>query len=516
MTALPPWLEPLPDAAEQRALDEWAIKELRIPGLELMEQAGSGLAALVAERAPEGQVVVVCGKGNNGGDGFVTARVLREQGRSVRVLTLSDPGELQGDAKTNFERLPAPAPDPFASAGLEGAAAVVDAILGTGFSGTPREPAAGAIEAINSAAERGSGTGRAVEVIACDVPSGVNASTGEVAGAAVWASATATFHAGKPGLWIAPGKAHAGIVRTVDIGIPPGGPVEPRIGLISAEVVDAIPRRGRESTKFAAGSVLVCGGSTGLTGAPSMASESAMRAGAGYVTALVPGSLNMIFEVRLLEVMTVPLPDDRGSLTADSTGVVIERCERADALVLGPGLGRTESAEEVVRQIAARAPVPLLLDADGLNAHAGALGPLAERRAPSVLTPHAGELARLLETDSGAISAERLESVRRAASAAGAVVLLKGDDTLVSSPDGRVGVSRGGASALATAGTGDVLSGVIGAFLAKRVDAFAAACAGAFVHARAGRLSARDKGPEGVIASDVIERLPAALRDPGD
>jgi NAD(P)H-hydrate epimerase len=514
VTPLPDWLEPLPDASEQRALDEWAIKELGIPGLELMERAGSGLAELVGERASEGQVAVVCGKGNNGGDGYVAARVLREQGRSVRVLTLVDPGELQGDARANFERLPGPPPDPFAPQGLEGATAIVDAILGTGFSGTPREPAAAAIEAINAAAQRGP-AGEAVEVIACDVPSGVNGSTGEVEAAAVRATATATFHAGKPGLWISPGKDYSGEVRVIDIGIPAGGPGEPAIGLIDAGVLGAIPRRGRESTKFAAGSVLVCGGSTGLTGAPSMAAESAMRAGAGYVTALVPGSLNLVFEARLLEVMTVPLPDEGGSLTVDALAVVIERCQRADALVLGPGFGREDAALDLARRIAREAPVPLLLDADGLNAHAGQLQALAQREAPAVLTPHAGELARLLETDSGAVAAKRLETVRRAASAAESVVLLKGDDTLVASPDGRVGVNRGGASALATAGTGDVLSGVIGAFLAKRMDAFEAACAGTLVHARGGRLAARELGPEGVIASDVIGRLPAALSDTG-
>jgi NAD(P)H-hydrate epimerase len=235
-----------------------------------------------------------------------------------------------------------------------------------------------------------------------------------------------------------------------------------------------------------------------------------MRAGAGYVTALVPGSLNQIFEVRLLEVMSVPLPDDGGSLTTAALDVVIGRCQRADALVLGPGFGRQEAALELARQIARDAPVPLLLDADGLNAHAGSLQALAKRDAPAVLTPHAGELARLLESDSAAVSAKRLESVRRAASAAASVVLLKGDDTLVASPDGRVAVSRGGASALATAGTGDVLSGVIGAFLAKRMDPFDAACAGALVHARSGQLAARDLGPEGVVASDVIAELPRA------
>jgi NAD(P)H-hydrate epimerase len=398
-------------------------------------------------------------------------------------------------------------PDPFTSDALIGASGIVDAILGTGFEGSPREPAAGAIEAINRARDAAGGT----EVIACDVPSGVNASSGEIAGNAVRADATATFHAGKPGLWIAPGKAHAGEVRVVDIGIPAGGPGTPQIGLITDRAAHAIPRRGRESTKFAVGSVLVCGGSTGLTGAPSMAAEAAMRAGAGYVTALVPASLNVVFEIRLLEVMSVPLPDDSGSLTADAVERVIERCERADALVLGPGLGRTEGALEVARQVAAAAPRPLLLDADGLNAHAGRLESLAGRSAASVLTPHAGELARLLDTDSGAVSAMRLASARAAAGAAHAIVVLKGDDTIVAAPDGRVGVSPGGAAALATAGTGDVLSGVIGAFLATSMDPFHAACAGVLVHARAGQLAAREIAPDGVIASDVIARLPATI-----
>ena len=506
MARLPDWLDPLPDAQEQRALDEWAIGERGIPGIELMERAGTGLAELAGSLAPAGRIVVVCGKGNNGGDGLVAARVLRDRGRDVDVLLLADPDELRGDAAKNLQRLPGPAAASFAAGALAGAAAIIDAILGTGFSGSPREPAAGAISAINSAA---AGSDGAV-VVACDVPSGVDASTGEVAGVAVCARATATFNAGKPGLWIAPGKAHAGEVRVIDIGIPGGGPADPSIGLISDRVVDGIPRRGRESTKFAAGSVLVCGGSRGLTGAPCLASESAMRAGAGYVTAFVPESLNVIFESRLLEVMTVPLPDSDGSLEAAGVAQVVARAERADAFVLGPGLGRTPGALEFARTAAREVKLPMLLDADGLNAHAGALGSLAARDAPTVLTPHAGELARLLESDSASVGARRLESARRTASEAGAIVVLKGDDTLVAAPDGRVAVSRGGASALATAGTGDVLSGVIGAFLAKRMDPFGAACAGVFVHARAGQLAAREIGLEGVIASDVIAVLPRA------
>jgi len=504
MARLPDWLDPLPDAPEQRALDEWAIGGRGIPGLELMERAGTGLADLVGELAPAGRVAVVCGKGNNGGDGLVAARVLRDRGREVHVLLLGAADELRGDAATNLERLPGAPPRGFAGDALSGAAAILDAILGTGFSGEPREPAAGAISAINDAGSTGA------VVVACDVPSGVDASTGEVAGVAVGARATATFHAAKPGLWIDPGKTHAGEVRVIDIGIPDGGPADPSIGLISDRVVAQVPRRGRASTKFAAGSVLVCGGSRGLTGAPCLASESAMRAGAGYVTAFVPSSLNLIFESRLLEVMTAPLPDADGALEPAGVEQVVSRAERADALVLGPGLGRSSAALEFAREAARRVPLPMLLDADGLNAHAGALDSLSHREAPSVLTPHAGELARLLDSDSGCVGARRLESVRRAAHAAHAVVVLKGDDTLVAVPDGRVAVNRGGASALATAGTGDVLSGVIGAFLAKRMDPWHAACAGVLVHSQAGILVSREIGPEGVIAGDVIAALPRA------
>jgi NAD(P)H-hydrate epimerase len=505
---LPDWLDPLPDATEQRSLDEWAIGELGIPGIELMERAGRGLGELVSSLVPSGTIAVVCGKGNNGGDGLVCARLLRELGRDVRVMLLGAAEELRGDARTNFDRLRGEPPQPFSAAGLDGAAAVVDAILGTGFSDEPRDPAASAIEAINAA-------GAESVIVACDIPSGVDASTGEVHGVAVRARATATFHAGKPGLWIAPGKDHAGDVNVIDIGIPRGGPADPSIGLISERATDAVPRRGRESTKFAAGSVLVCGGSIGLTGAPCLASEAAARAGAGYVTACVPASLNVVFESRLLEVMTIPLPDSGGSLDPGGVETVLERAARSDSLILGPGAGRQDGAFELIRTLARGAEIPLLLDADGLNAHAGALESLARRTAATVMTPHAGELARLLDTDSGAVGARRLHSARTAAADAHAILVLKGDDTIVAEPSGIAAVSSGGASALATAGTGDVLSGVIGAYLAKGMDPFRAACAGVLVHARAGQLAARRIGAEGVIASDVIAALPEAFASTG-
>jgi ADP-dependent NAD(P)H-hydrate dehydratase / NAD(P)H-hydrate epimerase len=502
-TGLPSWTTPLLDAEQQRAVDSWAI-ESGEPGITLMERAGAGLFEALVRRVPRGRVAVVCGKGNNGGDGLVAARLLREFGRAVDVLMLAGGDDLRGDARTNFERLPDTAPTPFSPEALDGVGSIIDAVLGTGFSGEPREPARSAIEAINEAHRRGA------TVVACDVPSGVDASTGEAIGPAVSADLTVTFHAAKPGLWIAPGKDHAGELEVVSIGIGDGAPVVPRLGLIDAVVLDEVPRRGRESTKFAAGAVLVCGGSLGLTGAPCLASESAQRAGAGYVTALIPASLNLVFEQRLLEAMSVPLPDEDGALQPGALDTILSRCERAGALTLGPGIGRARPTQELVRAVASRASIPLLLDADGLFAYSGRLPELADRDAATVMTPHAGELGRLLERSSDEIGAHRLSAVREAASAAQAIVVLKGDDTIVCAPDGRAAVSRGGAAALATAGTGDVLSGVIGAYLSKRMDPFTAACAGVFVHARAGQLAAVEIGDEGVIASDVIGRLPRA------
>lgn len=508
---MPSWLEPLPDAAAQRAIDAWAIEQRGIPGLQLMEGAATGLAEVVARHVPRGMVAVVCGKGNNGGDGLAAARLLRERGREVDVQLVCSPHELKGETRTNLDRLPGAPPRPLNPGSLVDMAGIVDAVLGTGASGAPRGAAAGAIDAMVAAA------GRAVPVVACDVPSGVDASTGEVAGAAVQAVATATFESAKPGHWIAPGKAHAGEVVVVPIGIPPDRPPlrEPWLGLIGPTVLDALPRRGPDSTKFDGGSVLVCGGSTGLTGAPSMAAEGAARAGAGYVTALVPASLHGVFELRDAEVMSVPLPDEDGAFAAAALEPALARCEGAGALVLGPGLGRAPAAAAFARELARRAPIPLLLDADGLNAHAGTLEALADRTAPTVLTPHAGELGRLLGRASAEVQERRLASAGEAARRARAIVVLKGDDTIVRCPGegDPLAVSRGEAPALATAGTGDVLAGAIGALLARGVEPFTAACGGVELHRRAGRLAGERIGVEGAMARDVIAALPAARRE---
>jgi ADP-dependent NAD(P)H-hydrate dehydratase / NAD(P)H-hydrate epimerase len=419
------------------------------------------------------------------------------------VLTVWPPDSLQGDALEQLRRLPGPAPVAFEPDRLEPASAIVDAVLGTGTTGAPREPAGGVIEAINAAA---------APVVAADVPSGVDASTGEVAGPAVRAAATATFHLAKPGLWINPGKALAGEVHVIDIGTPPGAPVDPQIGLIGDAVLEGLPRRDAGSTKFSSGTVVVIGGSTGLTGAPTMSAMAAMRSGAGYVTVAAPAELELAFSGRLLEAMTIGLPSGDGGLTAEAVESALKAIGRADAVVLGPGLSRRDGAQAFARAMFERIELPLVIDADGLNALAGVFPDhLPERRWPTVLTPHAGELGRLLGVESAEIGRHRLAHARDAAARSGAIVVLKGDDTLVVEPGGRVAISRGEAPALATAGTGDVLSGVTAAMLAKGLQAAHAACAAVHAHVRAGQLAAAPHGADTVIASDVILALPAAF-----
>ncbi|HMI81786.1 MAG TPA: NAD(P)H-hydrate dehydratase [Solirubrobacterales bacterium] len=500
------WLKPLYDAEGMRAVDRWAIEQRGVPSLQLMEAAGLAVAEAVAGLAPDGPVRVVCGKGNNGGDGFVAARHLAGMGFEVEALLLWPGEELRGDAAANFERFGGELLEGDPAQRLDGSGAVIDAIFGTGFEGAPREPAAGAIEAINRCG---------APVVACDIASGVDASSGEVAGEAVEADVTVSFHAAKLGQRVAPGKWHTGELRVAPIGIPAGAPGEAAGGEIGPAVLSLAPRRGPRSTKFSSGQVAVAGGSRGLTGAVRMASLAAIRAGAGYATVAVPADLEVIFEIAQAEVMSVACPGGDGCLVPASQKAVLRTFERAAAGVFGPGLGRDPGSLELAREVVPKIEAPLVIDADGLNAFAGRLGELAAREAPTVLTPHAGELGRLLERDSSEVDAHRLACAREAAAAAGAIVVLKGDDTIVT--DGsRVAVNALSAPALATAGSGDVLSGMTAALLARGLDPFAAACAAVFAHARAGREAARAVGAaESVIAGDVIEAIPLALRPDG-
>lgn len=498
-----PWLDPLYDADGMRAVDRWAIEGQRVPSLELMEAAGRAVAEVVGELAPEGTVRVLCGKGNNAGDGLVAARYLHEAGFAVEVLLLWPGGELSGDAAVNLERVDAENVEGNVNARLAGSGAIVDAIFGTGFAGDPREPAAAAIAAINSCD---------APVVACDIASGVDASSGEVAGVAVEADLTVSFHAAKVGHRIAPGKWHTGELRVAPIGIPKGAPPRPLAGAIDAAVLDLLPRRGERSTKFSSGQVAIAGGSRGLTGAVQMCSRAAIRAGAGYATVAVPADLEPVFEAGQPEVMSVGCPGGDGCLAPASAKPLLGAFESAAAGVFGPGLGRDPGAVELAREVTPRIEAPLVLDADGLGAFAGELGAIAGRNGPTVLTPHAGELGRLLDRDSEEIAARRLAAAREAARAAAAVVVLKGDDTIVSDGE-RAAVNALSAPALATAGTGDVLSGIVAALLARGLEPFAAACAGVIAHARAGRAAAARIGAaESVIATDVVDSIAVGLR----
>jgi NAD(P)H-hydrate epimerase len=443
-------------AAEMRAAEE------RYPGYpesipELMERAGTAVAreAMLAFPAAR-RFACVCGGGSNGGDGRVAARVLREAGHVADETTE-----------------------------LDGYDVVIDALFGTGFRGEPRSEAAELIARMNAAT---------APVVAVDIPSGVDASTGEIAGAAVAAELTVTFHAPKVGLLVAPGRFHAGRVVVADIGLE-HGPTEARRA--TPALLEAIPRRGARDTKYSSGSLLVVGGQPGMTGAASLTAMAALRSDAGYVTLAVPEAALPAAEALALEPVKVGWSD------ADALDTLERAAARAGALALGPGLGRGEGRRELVRELLARLDLPAVVDADALFE----LEPV-ERRAPTVLTPHAGELARLLDRDDAWVGAHRLAAAREAAARFNGVVLLKGADTLVASPDGAVVVCDLGPPALATAGTGDVLTGVLGSFLAKRVDPMTAAAAAAVAHA----LAARETGREaGLVASDLLETLPRTL-----
>ena len=478
-------MRPLFDADEMRAVDRWAIEAQGIPQSELMEAAGTALAEAVAGLAPQGPVRILCGKGNNGGDGLVAARRLEATGFEVEALEIFG-AELPGDL----------------DAWLAGSGVVVDAIFGTGFEGAPREPAIRPIEAANRSG---------APIVACDIASGVDASTGEVEGVAIEASITVTFHGAKIGHRIAPGKGRTGELAVAPIGIPAGAPVEPAGAEIDLAVLSLAARRGSASTKFSSGQVAVAGGSRGLTGAVRMSSLAAIRAGAGYATVAVPADLEQVFEVAQPEVMSVGCPGGDGCLAPASAKAVLRTFEGAAAGVFGPGLGRDPDPVELAREVVPQIEAPLVLDADGLNAFAQRLGWIASRPAPTVLTPHAGELGRLLGRESDEIEAHRLASAREAARAAGAIVVLKGDDTIVTDGE-RLAVNVLSAPGLATAGTGDVLSGMIAALLARGLDPFDAACAAVLAHARAGRGAAERIGaPESVIAGDVIDSIAVGL-----
>ncbi len=504
-------------AEEMRRIDAAAMEKYGLPGLVLMENAGRHVAAAVREMLEEdpcARVVIICGKGNNGGDGFVAARHLVNQGANVQVVLLAAGGELTGDAATNY-RIAHTMGVPLCENADETAARVqacradiiVDAILGTGVSGEVRGVARAAIEAINDSAAR---------VVAVDIPSGLHADTGAILGAAVRAEVTVTLGLPKLGLVQHPGRELCGELRVADITLPRHLLTSPSLkaNLLTEDLAaPMLPARSPAMHKGDAGRVLVVAGSAGMAGAAALCSQAAARAGAGLVTLACPEGLNDILQAKGTEVMTLPVaqtPERSFALAARQA--VLAQAMRSEAVALGPGLSQHPETAQFVRETVAALPVALVLDADGLNCLGGELALLAERSAPTVITPHPGELARLTGSAVAAVQEDRVDAARRAARAGRCVVVLKGAGTVVAEPEGEVWINTTGNSGMASGGMGDVLTGVIAAFLAGGAPAPEAAAVGVFYHGLAADLAASG-GERGLLASDLIAALPQALPD---
>lgn len=507
-------------AGQMRELDRRATEEYGIPSLLLMENAGLQ-AVLELERAfprlTQDRVAIVCGKGNNGGDGFVVARHLFDRGVAVEVLLLAPRTEIKGDAGTNLDilhRLGVPIHEATANHTLEAnrrllerSDIVVDAILGTGTTGPAKGIFGEAIELVNQ-------VGR--PIVALDIPSGLNSDEGSIPGPSISAMLTVTFGLPKRGLILYPAASRAGRVVTVDIGLPRQLLTDPflEVSLTQAEdLAGALPRRDPNAHKGTYGHVLVLAGSPGKTGAAAMCAFSALRIGAGLVTLALPESLNDAMEAKLTEVMTEPLPETgERTIAYAALEKVLALMKDKRAIAIGPGLSIHPETAELVRAVVQTVKAPIVVDADGINALGPNLEMLRNASFPPILTPHPGELARLLGIDRDEIVRNRIPIAQKVAASFGVHLVLKGARTLVVNPDGRVAINMTGNAGMATGGTGDVLTGLIVGLLAQGVDADLATRTGVYLHGLAGDLAAGAVGQEAMVASDVMTQIPEAIR----
>ena len=510
---------PIVTADQMRALDHRTITEAHVSSLTLMERAGAGVVAQMEERfgpLAGKSIAVVCGKGNNGGDGFVIGRLLRRSKVRVQLLLLVSPTELGRDAKTMYQLFqraagqsaitrPTDAED--LRRRLTASDIIVDAIVGTGLSAPIDDLYRDAILAINAA-------GR--PTVAVDLPSGLHADTGNVLGVAVQADLTVTFGLPKIGLYNGSGIDCSGTVRVVDIGIPVSfvEAVGSRLMLLTdATARAALPTRRPSSHKGTYGHVGIVAGSVGKTGSAAMAGLVALRVGTGLVTVAVPSSVNDALEAKMLEVMTLPMPETKARTFA-RTGLerLLAFAATRDAVVIGPGLTTHPETVDLVQEFVKRIDKPCVLDADALNALAGKASLLTQCRRPPIITPHPGEMARL-ETDATtqSVNQDRLGTAMRFARDRGAIVILKGARTVIARPDGLTAICPTGNPGMATAGTGDVLTGMVGGLLAQRLSPWDAACTATYFHGLAGDLAANIYGQAGMLARDLIRQIPHAL-----
>ena len=502
-------------AEQMRAIDRKAIEEAGIPGLTLMENAGRAVAEAacrMTQAFPDRPIAIICGRGNNGGDGLVAARHLAAMGRQPQVYLAGRADDVTGDAKANLDRL--------AEAGLTAveiedtgrvsracrqAGLIIDALLGTGLSGPVTGLPEKLIEAINDC-------GR--PVLAVDLPSGLNADTGNPMTLAVLADATITLGLPKLGLYLHPGVDYAGRVTIADIGLPPSE-IEGEVGeLVDEEWVRMLlPQRRRGAHKGEFGRVLVIAGSAGMTGAAALTAEAALRVGAGWVTVGCPASINDVLEVKLTEAMTFGLPEtyDR-TLDTRALAPILELSKTVDVLAIGPGLSRDPETAVLVRRLVARADRPMVIDADGLNAVADAGMILEGEHAPMVLTPHPGEMGRLMGVSTDKVQGNRKHFAEAAANRFGSVIILKGACALIAETGRPVTVNPTGNPGMATGGTGDVLTGMVAGLIAQGLLPFEAAAAATYLHGLAGDVAAAELGEASLLAGDLLETLPEAFR----
>lgn len=505
---------------EMQSLDHRTITEAHIPGAVLMERAGEGIVRhLEAHYGPtqDKTITILCGKGNNGGDGLVVARLLRRRHTKVQVVLLTPITELSHDATTMYRRLVRVAGRTatvrFRSADhtrslLASSDIVVDALLGTGLSSDVTGAYREAIELINGAGK---------PIVAIDLPSGLHADSGAILGQAIRATLTITLGLPKLGLYVGAGIDQAGAIRVVDIGIPTAfvDDIESRTRLLTSDrVFKALPERRLSAHKGTFGHAGIIAGSVGKTGAAALAARAALRIGSGLVTVATPSSVNDVLEAKLLEAMTLPFPETKArTLARSGLDRVAAFIQARTAIAIGPGLSTHPETVELVQSLMKYLDRPSVLDADALNALTGRVSLLTECTTPPILTPHPGEMARLeVDATTQSVNADRIGSARRFARERGVFVVLKGARTVIARPDGLVAICPTGNPGMATAGTGDVLTGMIVGLLAQGVSAWDAACAATYFHGSAGDLAAQQLGQAGMLASDLIAQIPYAIQ----
>ncbi len=504
-------------AEQMRNIDRRAVKDFGIPGLVLMENAAAAIMAEM-EKFFDGldgmRVGILCGKGNNGGDGLALARRLRIRGVPVRVALLAATNAVSGEAKVNLAILRKTDVEIKQNASTQAIAdvvgwsdIVVDALLGVGLSQPLKGTYAFAVELMNASGKL---------VVAVDVPTGVNADTGEVIGSAVRADLTVTMALLKRGLVLHPGAQHAGTVRIADIGMPPEVAEKEQIPinlLTGASVQGFLGKRREDANKGDFGRLLIVAGSLGKAGAAVMAARGALRTGAGLVSVATPSSIVPIIQHQVFEAMCVASAESiDGTLGIGADIELLKAAAKMTAVALGPGLTTHFEAVQSVRNLLKGLTVPVVVDADGLNALAGALDILKKVRVPVILTPHPGEMARLVNVSTDEVQKDRIGIASRFAIKYKVILVLKGAGTVVATPGGDVFVNSTGNAGMATGGTGDVLTGMVGSFLAQGYTALEAACLGVYFHGLAGDLAAADKGETSLVAGDLIEQIPEAIK----